>query len=292
MKLKSLTKKAANALRIKRTQPELACDIENFIASIRNCNWRKVRKVLRSPIGREMCRLSDRSNLSPLGAAFGSNAPHDIIKKILNHCPEAILKTDDYGSTALHLGCLNGAHSEVIDLLLMNELGKEALTKVDCSNHSPLHHTVLNVCTVIEEDKRSSRDSSGNQSYSVPSAWFHINDDLYIDSMLTNSVKIIRHFCIAAPEIVALPSIDGETVLDIIQDKRLNVTNDESLDLLDKIYDILVAALVENYKNQKKRWEREGFKKSLTLTKSADGSHMSMTDATTQTLDSGMSPLS
>lgn len=297
MKLRGLKEKAANALRISRMQPEMKYDIETFLSLMQSAKWRKVRKILRSPIGREICQQSDKSNLTPLGAAFGCNAPYDIAKKILNYCPAAILKSDDYGSTALHLGCLNGANSEVIDLLLQHDLGKDAALMLDSCHHTPLHHTVLNTCASIEDDRRSRSSrgsSSAERSYSIPSAWFHINDDLYIDSMITNSFKIILHFCIALPEVVVLSTIDGDTPLDMIQNKRLTVSNVENLELLERIYEMLVTAAIAHYKEQKNRWETDGFSQEdvkEVIPESLDESHMSLTDATTQTQESAMSPL-
>ena len=165
---------------------------------------------------------------------------------------------------------------------------------VDSCNHTPMHHTIINTCASIEDDRpsRSERSSSANQSYSVPSAWFHINDDLYIESMITNYFKVIRHFCMVVPEVIFLSTCDGETPLDMVQDKMLHVTNDENMELLEEIYEMLQSSAIKHYRNQKKKWENEGFVTDLPLKEESFGPTDATSPTDTMSLSQDMSDLS
>jgi hypothetical protein len=260
--MRSLTRRAASVFGLERRKVEVN-DILYFLKLIQKRKWRKVRRLLRSSQHAQVCKMADPSGLTPLGAALGCNAPLDITRKILNLYPEAILQQDEYGSTPLHFGCLNGSHPDLVELILEHEHGKEASVSLDSQNYGPLHHAISYTCTSINDDNfsdSSSGDKHGeDKSKSIPSAWLYMNDDLYIHSIQRHSLKIISLLCHHSPEVLFLSTNDGYTPLDIIQRKKLSTKNDINLELIEEIYEELKQAGVTYYKKLKKGWEDAGY---------------------------------
>jgi hypothetical protein len=222
-----------------------------------------VRKILKSPTGAVICKMTDPSGLNPLGAALGCNAPLDIVEKIVDHHPEAILHQDEYGSTPLHFGCLNGCQPDLIELILQHEeFGKKAGICVDFQSFGPLHHAANYACSYLTDSsslQSSCRDTNEDWTISLPSEWLYMNDDMYLDAVVKNSLRVISMLCRVVPEAVFQETADGYTPLDIIQSNKLSSTNEKNFTLLEKIYEELKQSGVRHYKALKEKWESEGY---------------------------------
>ncbi len=244
--LKGIAKKAANALGIEQKLQKRDADYSNvnyLLHLIQARKWRSVRKVLNSKSGENVCRDTDSTSLSPLAAAVGCNAPYAIIQKILRLYPDAILTQDEYGSIPLHFCCLNNSTEEVIDLILNHELGKAAVTTQDKNGYTPLHHCLLFIFSFVRDEAPDTQD-----------------DSIFIDSIISNSIGIIERLCAKAPECVLLSTNDGETAMDLVQEKRAYTKDEDNMDLLSDIYyNLLQQAAIQAYKNKKVQWESEGY---------------------------------
>lgn len=267
--LKGIAKRAANVLGIEQKLQKRDSDYSNvnyLLHLIQARKWRSVRKVLNSKSGEKVCQETDSTSLSPLGAAVGCNAPYDIIQKILKLYPDAILTQDEYGSIPLHFCCLNNSPEEVIDLILNHELGKAAVMTQDKNGYTPLHHSLQCICSFIRDERQEvvpdtkSNGSDENNSSALPPAWLCIQDDIFIDSMISNSLGMIERLCAKAPECVLLSTNYGETAMDLVQEKRVYTKDEDYMDLLSDIYyNLLQQAAVHTYKNNKIQWESEGY---------------------------------
>ena len=260
--MRSLTKKATSILRRDKKSKERT-DVLYLLSIIQRRKWRKVRKILKSPTGAVICKMTDPSGLNPLGAALGCNAPLDVAEKIIELYPEAILHQDEYGSTPLHFGCLNGCQPDLIELILQHEqFGRKAGICVDLQNSGPLHHATNYACSYLSDCsslQSSSRYTNEDGTKSLPSEWLYMNDDLYLDVIIKNSLKVISMLCRVVPEAVFQESSDGYTPLDIIQSNKLSNTNEKNFTLLENVYQELKQSGVRHYKALRKKWESEGY---------------------------------
>ncbi len=239
---------------------------------IQSRKWRKVRKFLKSSSREEISQITDISGISPIGACLGCNAPFDISEKILLFYPEAILIGDEYGSNPLHFACLNGSHPDLVEMILDQEYGKQAASQLDSQKYGPLHLAVDYACAHILDEKNSTEGSQSKCTNEdrIPSAWLHMNDDLYIDSIIRNSLRVIKMLCRVSPEIVFQEDEEGLTPLDIIQEKKLTIVNDVNYELVEEIYEELIDTAIKLYKERKSQWEDEGFDKARSRTRSED----------------------
>jgi len=209
----------------------------------------------------ELCVMTDPTGLSPLSVAIGSNCPLDITERILSHRSAAVLNADEFGMVPLHLGCLNGANIASIELLLNHEHGKEAAQSLDHRNYAPLHYALHYFCSYIPSDESGSADSG--EFTRVSTAWHYLYDDLYVNSVLANSTKVIDALCRKAPNVVFKANAEDHTPLDIVQQKKLKVTNERNYEFLEDIYHILKKHGIQNFKERKKMWENDGFETEL-----------------------------
>jgi len=247
--------------RDKVKKEEAEAESMTLLQLIQSRKWRKVRKILKSSNGEEIYRIMNFSGLSPIGACLGCNAPSDITEKILLLYPEALLFGDEYGSTPLHLACLNGSHPDLIEMILDQECGVKASQQFDCQKCSPLHLAVNYACAHIFDEKASTQSSqSKTNDDRVPSAWLHMNDDLYIDAIIRNSHRTIKMLCKVCPQMVLSPDDEGNTPLDILQEKKLTIINEVNYELLEELYEELLETAIRLYKEKKKRWENEGYR--------------------------------
>lgn len=239
---------------------------EPLLRYIQSRKWRKVRKFLKKSSREEISKITDISGLSPIGACFGCNAPFDISEKILLMYPEALMIGDEYGSTPLHFACMNGSHPDLIELILEQEHGRQAAHQLDNQNYGPLYLAVNYACEHIYDDKTSSGSKSSGivSDDRIPSAWLRMNDDLYIDAIIRNSVRVIKMLSFISPEIVLQEGNDGLTPLDIIQEKKLTITNEENYELLVQIYEGLMDTAIRLYKDRKEKWEIDGYETVIT----------------------------
>lgn len=244
--------------------------ISDFLQLIQQRKWRKVKQALRSSTAAHLCSIVDPTGLSALGAAIGCNAPYEIIKYIYDLYPNAAAQPDDYGSLPLHIGCLNGCQPNVVELMLSQEHRKvQIASHLDMNKFCPLHYAVDFICSVIRNDIIPSMESQGTDSASdprsntFPSLWLQINDDIYYDRVVCNAVKIVEVLCECAPECVTIYNCDNETPIDILQSKKLLVTDEENYQILDQLYKLMKQCAIECYKKQKAEWEDEEYEKRL-----------------------------
>ncbi len=136
---------------------------------------------------------------------------------------------DEYGATALHVGCLNGVSLESIQFILSKNL--ELVTVLDFDNRSALHHSVEYIC-----------------------------NDGGIDD--PNNIKILTILCNAAPEMINVQDNDGGTPIDLVQALKIKLKVDtDHYQHLDSIYIFLRGVSVKVYKENKRLWEEEGSRK-------------------------------
>ena len=212
--------------------------------------WRKIRRLIKTSKGYDLCQERDASNLNCLALALGNNAPIDVIQDMISIDPSLAKSKDMFGASVLHIACLNGTSYELI-LLILGQYG-ELVRDLDFDKRAPLHHAVEYAC------------QSGDESYS------------YMD--------VIEAICMRAPEMVHLSDKDGDTPIDLVQLIKLD-TNEKSREYarLHRIYTFLRKTSVEVFRQQKKRWELEGYIEKLQLedhnkTKSTESSTFSKED--------------
>ncbi len=265
--VKFLTK-VANRICRRRRRRRKCISIQEFLHQIHQRKWRKVKKALRSSAAAHLCSISDQTGLYALGAAVGYNAPFEIIKAIFDFHPEAAIRPDDYGSLPLHIGCLNGSHPQVIELLLSQEnQNNEISSYLDINKQSPLHYAVDFLCGNVNNDiippkppqQIAHSPTSDERSKSFPSIWLYVNDDFYFDTLIRNAIAVIELLCTRAPECVCLVNRDGETPIDLIQNKKLLITKEENLQVIEYIYQHMNKTATLDYRRRKAKWEEEGY---------------------------------
>lgn len=201
-----------------------------FSDLISNQNWDEVRKRLKSKKITKDLKESDASNLNCLGLALGYQAPIDIIQTMISVDRTLLRDRDMFGAMPLHVACLNGTRFELIQALVQSDcsLAKE----LDNDQRTPLHHAVEYAC------------QSGD------------GDNTYID--------VIQMLCQAMPEMVNFPDRSDETPIDLVQYSKLK-TRESSADYrrFHAIYCKLRHTSVQVYKENKKRWELEGYMNNL-----------------------------
>ena len=89
-----------------------------------------------------------------------------------------LLESDAYGQLPIHAACRNGAHPDVIRLLIRYDITKETVIMEDNVGRLPIHLTLLhgdsnytshNIISAVEENISSSSSVPPNPTYT----WFH-----------------------------------------------------------------------------------------------------------------------
>lgn len=206
--------------------------------------WNKLRKVLRK--NEKNLTERDGSGLSLLGMALGFDAPMDIIKLILDMDRSQASATDLFGATPLHIACLNGASHETISYLLQSRQGLTQLH--DRDRRIPLHHMVECLC----------RDE------------IDFTEGLHILKLLTSSY----------PDGINNTDRCDDTPIDLVQVARMEEDpSSEEYERLTRIYRVLRSIGILVYRQQKMKWEADGFDSS----KSVVSDQKSLSTATTNT---------
>lgn len=188
--------------------------------------------MLKSSKGFDLCQEKDSSNLTCLALALGHNAPIEVIQGIISIDASLPITADMFGASALHVACLNGSSIEGIRLIASQY--KELLTTVDYDERGPLHHAVEFAC------------QSGDEHYS------------YED--------VIEFLCTQAPEMVSKHDKSGDSPIDLVQLVKIDITErSKEYARLHRIYSILRKTSINLYRENKKRWELEGFIEQLQI---------------------------
>jgi len=157
---------------------------------IRNRKWTKARKLLQTPSAVMACKYRDDHGINPLSKAVYNNAPIEIIQKLIELYPQAMLETDDRGNTPLHWACSIGIELETVHLLLDHELSSEAASIPDSQNYCPLHNMVELTCIIALERYQSL--SSFAMSFT----------EISLSSYFDDSLGTLKKLCELAPETV------------------------------------------------------------------------------------------
>lgn len=205
--------------------------------------WNKLRKIMRK--NEKSIWEKDGSGLSLLGMALGFDAPIDIIKLILDMDRSQASATDLFGATPLHIACLNGASPETISYLLQSQVGIAQLH--DRDRRIPLHHMVECLC----------RDE------------IDFAEGLHILKLLTSSY----------PDGINTTDRCDDTPIDLVQVARMGEDpNSEEYERLTNIYRVLRSISILVYRQQKLKWEADGFDSSKSIS-----DQKSISTATTNT---------
>ncbi|GFH58571.1 hypothetical protein CTEN210_15047 [Chaetoceros tenuissimus] len=215
-----------------------------FFRLVEAQKWNKLRKAINRK-GKDAFKERDGSGLSLLGMALGFDAPIDIIKLILDMDRSQASATDLFGATPLHIACLNGASPETISYLLQSQVGIAQLH--DRDRRIPLHHMVECLC----------RDE------------IDFAEGLHILKLLTSSY----------PDGIHTSDKFKDTPIDLVQVARMEEDpNSEEYERLTNIYRVLRSISILVYRQQKLKWETDGFDSSKSIS-----DQKSISTATTNT---------
>lgn len=190
--------------------------------------WRKLRRVLKSKKGPELCRETDLTGLSCLGVALGFQAPIKIIQLMISTSPRLIDYRDSFGAGCLHIACLNGSSLESIDYLLENYTYLKIT--VDKDNRAPLHHSVEFACQC--------QDGEDEEYY----------------------LELIGTIYKAEPRMIHSSDNSGDSPLDLVH-MFMTSCDAKNLQRLEKIYQLVHGLSVKHFMDKKLRWEEEGYDK-------------------------------
>ena len=210
--------------------------------------WDKVRKLLRSNAAAHSKQV-DQTGLTALAVAVSLYAPLDIIKTIIEACPESTSAVDEFGATPLHLACLNGTNVDVVRLIMAHDDGQSIATP-DHKNYTVLHHAVEYICILIENRYFGEDQVLGGSEYSI-------------ESEHQDYLEIIRIICRKCPQTVHFATKDnGDTPLDIPQIMMMRRRTDPTgknqyHKRLKEVYQLLKEASIRVYRQKKHKWENE-----------------------------------
>jgi hypothetical protein len=228
--------------------------LKQMSSLILNEKWDEVRLKLKSSHGKDWTRVVDESGLCLLGMLLGSQAPKDIVELIILLNPGSIYCRDKFGALPLHIGCLNGISSEVVQMIINIDNGYSARV-VDEDNRTALHHAVELSCILSCKTE----------------------DSTQISLLYEESINIIEILLSIAPENVHVMSTkSGDTPLDIPQ-KFILRRKDMQESQIYEIYRLLKETSVALYLMNKRRWE-EGFADSKETVHSKSMSSTTVSD--------------
>ena len=226
--------------------------------------WDTIRGCLMSSLAVSLCQERDNTNLSCLALALAYQAPLDIIEHMIQIDPSPLTSyaCDDYGATPLHVGCLNGASLESLDLILRKY--KHLVTMLDCDQRAPLHHAVEYACdccggnsTTLCDSSSTSDDLSCNSGSSIECEQ---EPGTTTRQSYSYCVRLLEMLCKAAPEVVHVQDNNGKglTPLDIVQIYKAKRDPDsEEHKKLHSLYEVLRDTSILVYRTNKLFWEEE-----------------------------------
>ncbi len=111
---------------------------------VKRLKWPKLTELLKVKKNHASCKERDETGLTLLGISLGYHAPLDIIKLIHSIDPSQLTALDMFGANALHIGCLNGNHPNVIAFLLQQN--SALASSRDKDHRTPLHQITECIC--------------------------------------------------------------------------------------------------------------------------------------------------
>jgi ankyrin repeat protein len=195
--------------------------------------WDPIRSILDSPMGLHFCLAKDETDLSILGLALGRRAPFDIVQKMLSIYPDAVFTRDMFGASVLHIACLNGTTSEIIEAVL--SINKEMIYWTDTDHRIPLHHAVEFACGPYNATNE------------------HIG------------FGVVQYLCNFSPESVHFSTYCNDTPIDVVQMMKSNFPDETSAEFqrIERVYHLLTSYSISVYLNMKRGWEEAGHNKEL-----------------------------
>jgi len=199
----------------------------NIFKMIEDEQWTEVRKMIQTSRGRKKCMKTDTSGLSVLGLALGVHAPLDIIAEILKINPNSSMEKDMFHAVPLHIACLNGVSSNVVQHLIHHDDNKTTLL-CDDDNRLPLHHAVEYAIQKGDDE-----------------------DDEDVD------LEVIKLLCSISPETLRMSDIHGESAIDMAQMVKVQAidVDNPNYKRADKVYKVLKKANIRLYRFEKRRAE-------------------------------------
>ena len=190
--------------------------------------WLSTYRFLKTSKGKKQAKRLVLGVTSPLSIALDNEAPLQIIETLLELAPQTALLADRNGMIPLHIACLNGAPSDVIQLLTNHDQGSAVLI-LSSEKKTALHYLTKFICDPLEINRckqRSSIRPSSNGSN-------HVSDSVMCTCGIFSSEDIVDHFkavqnlILVAPDSIWLRDQYGETVFDILKNHRSCDTNSE-----------------------------------------------------------------
>lgn len=111
---------------------------------IRRKKWKKVRRLLRTKRGTDLCKERDNDGFHALGVAISFGAPIDIVQLIVSIDALQVDAVDGFGSNPLHCACISGASLECVSFLLKQ--CKDLVSSTDKDRRTPLHLLMNTLC--------------------------------------------------------------------------------------------------------------------------------------------------
>mmetsp|Transcript_21834 Transcript_21834/g.25239 ORF Transcript_21834/g.25239 Transcript_21834/m.25239 type:complete len:149 (-) Transcript_21834:3029-3475(-) len=124
--------------------------------------------------------------------ALGYGAPISVIEDMIRTDASLAKVKNNFGATAFHVACLNGAPIQLINALVYHYENDGMLKELDMDGRCPLHHAVENACRMANE-----------------------TDDSYME--------VLQRLCEVAPEVVHLEDKTNLTPIDLVQVAKLEV---------------------------------------------------------------------
>lgn len=230
--------------------------------------------------------------MSSLTIALINKPPVQIIKALLEVEPNLSSRIDRNGMTSLHIACLFGSSSEVIQLLIEHDDGRTA-SALDFSRKVPLHYSAEYICHPVDNFQSlvldmyastttASSKKNSNSRVSIPTPIRQSRSS--VGSLSTKSVRIKRqgstgssgtvismgqdHFkdqvnviqqlLSVAPNTVHCADIHGNTPLDILHDCKAEYAHGPKWERADIVSELFREISIALYRHQKEIWEREG----------------------------------
>mmetsp|Transcript_9444 Transcript_9444/g.14063 ORF Transcript_9444/g.14063 Transcript_9444/m.14063 type:complete len:319 (-) Transcript_9444:2015-2971(-) len=201
------------------------------------------------------CSYDSPPDLTCLAVAVGLSAPLDVIVEMVDKDPSMVTICDEYGATALHLGCLNGAPLECIEFFARNYQG--LLKQLDCDGKSPLHCYLEFACLstrdhIDNQSSVSSSSSSSSVAYEHDGAHETSYSNIKKEWDSSECVNVVKVLCSAAPETVRVKDNFGLTPIDVVQHFKADTVPDSSeYKRLNEIYQALSKVNIHLYCKEK-----------------------------------------
>lgn len=252
--------------------------------------WSSAIRCLKTRKGRQQAGTSDENGMSSLTISLINKPPAHLVRALLEVDPTLSCRIDRNGMTALHIACLFGACSEVIQLLINHDDGRTA-SMLDFARKVPLHYSAEYICHPVDNFQSLLMDMySGNSNSSMknnskasislakcPSKkssaslstkskqkrrMSNGSSGATVVSMgqdhFKDQVHAIQYLLSTAPNSVHCADIHGNTPLDILHDCKAEYERGPKWERADIVLELFREISIALYKHQKELWEQEG----------------------------------